>query len=179
MEGNHYKYVSEMGAYDIEQIMESYGEDVWQYAFFITKKHDLADDIAQEVFIKAYKAIASFRGESTLKTWLLKITRNCAYTQLRKSFFRHSLLMQNVNDSSESLSAEEQYLEKEFVHDIWSKVMQLSRKYREVIVLSAHYHLTMEEMAETLQISTATIKTRLHRARKALFKKMKEGSANG
>lgn len=174
MEEKHYKYITEISVYDIERMMEKYGEDVWQYAFFLTKKHDLADDISQEVFIKAYRVVHTFRGQSTLKTWLLKITRNTSFSHLRKAFFRHHLLMQNITRDGTRQSAENDYIDKEFAHEIWTKVMQLSTKYREVIVLSGHYHLSMEEISDALQISISTVKTRLHRARKALAKIIQE-----
>ncbi|MNZ36242.1 ECF RNA polymerase sigma factor SigW [compost metagenome] len=175
MEEKHYQYMSEISTYDIERMMDEFGEDVWQYAFFLTKKHDMADDIAQEVFIKAYRAVQSFRGQSSLKTWLLKITRNTAYSHFRNPFYKRAVLMQHISLADTRKSAESDYMEQEFAHEIWSLVMRLSTKYREVIVLSGHYHLSMEEIADALQISVSTAKTRLHRARKALYKLMKEG----
>lgn len=168
-------YVFDDNRVDLKRLMEAYGEDVWQYAYFLTKKQDMADDIAQDVFLKAYHGIGSFRGEATLKTWLLKITRNTAFSYRRRAYFRYNLLMRSVEPHERHPSAEHEALENEFSHEIWHLVLQLPAKYREAIILSAHYQLTLEEMSHTLQIPLGTVKTRIHRARKALMKLTEEG----
>jgi len=76
LEDEYLRAVTQADAYDLHSMMERYGEDVWNYAFFLTKRRDMADDIAQDPFLKAYAGITSFRGEASLKTWLLKIARN-------------------------------------------------------------------------------------------------------
>lgn len=173
-QGLHYRYVERIGESELKRLMEDYGEDVWQYAYFLTKKRDMADDVSQEVFIKAFKSIGDFRGEATIRTWLLKITRNTAFSYRRKAYFRRHLLTDFTADQGKSPSAEETALALEFSHALWSKVMRLSRKYREAIILSAHYQQTMEEMADTLQISVNTAKSRLRRARRELLKLARE-----
>jgi RNA polymerase sigma-70 factor (ECF subfamily) len=170
MQGRHYQYLSQISAHDLKQLMEAYGEDVWQYAFFLTKKRDLADDISQEVFIKVYKSVHEFRGTCTLKTWLLQITRNTAFSHRRKAYFRYHVLTGFAGGDKRQSSAEEIVLEQEFANELWSQVLTLSRKYREVLILNAHYQLSLEEIAELLQISVNTVKSRLHRARKTLLK---------
>lgn len=68
-------YASEM---TLREMMEEYGSDVWNYAFFLTRSREQANDISQEVFLKAYKNVGKYRGQSSMKTWLLTITRNTA-----------------------------------------------------------------------------------------------------
>ncbi|WP_379143357.1 RNA polymerase sigma factor [Paenibacillus sp. sgz500992] len=51
----------------LREMMESYGSDVWHYAFFLTGSREQADDISQEVFLKAYRNIGKYRGRSTLR----------------------------------------------------------------------------------------------------------------
>lgn len=79
MELEYVAKMSEMDTQTLNEMMNQYGNDIWNYAYFLTKQHALADDIAQEVFIKAYYGIHTFRGQSTLKTWLLTITRHTAF----------------------------------------------------------------------------------------------------
>lgn len=179
MKNQHYSPVSGIGADGFTRLMEEYGEDVWHYAFFLTKKTDLADDIAQEVFIKAYKAVGHFRGESSIKTWLLKITRNTVFSYRRKAYFRLNVLVRNVPASGALVSAEQEYMEQQFVHEIWSCVLALPRKFREVIILNGYHQMAMEEIADTLQISVNTAKSRLHRARKALSLRLEEVREDG
>ncbi|QGQ94147.1 RNA polymerase sigma factor [Paenibacillus psychroresistens] len=170
-------YLEHMNTIEIPQlkdIMEFYGEDIWNYAYFITKNHSLADDIAQEVFFKAYKHIATFRGGSSLKTWLLKITRNTALSFLKLAFVRKVSLVGFIFNSGTSPSPESQFFAQFQLDEMWSIVMSLPIKFREVLILHAHYELSMEEISSTLDISIGTVKSRLNRARSKSIKQLKE-----
>ncbi|MFC6648865.1 RNA polymerase sigma factor [Paenibacillus rhizoplanae] len=70
----------------LRQIMKLYGEDVWNYIYFLTKNSDQADELTQEVFIKCFYRIRTYRGASSLKTWLFTIARNTVFSY-RKSRF--------------------------------------------------------------------------------------------
>ncbi|WP_419885028.1 RNA polymerase sigma factor [Paenibacillus sp. B-A-8] len=78
-------YASEM---TLREMMEEYGSDVWNYAFFLSRSREQANDISQEVFLKAYKNVGKYRGQSSMKTWLLTITRNTAFSWSKNSFWR-------------------------------------------------------------------------------------------
>ena len=80
----------------LTDLMNAFGEDVWRYAYSITRKRDHADDITQDVFLKVYNHLFAFRGDSSVKTWILTITRNTAYDYKRKAFFRKVVLTDNV-----------------------------------------------------------------------------------
>ncbi len=58
-----------------EALMHEYGQEVWNYAYSIVKNQSMAEDIAQDVFLQVFRHVVSFRNESSMKTWLLKITR--------------------------------------------------------------------------------------------------------
>lgn len=73
--------------YTLSSIMDDYGNDVWNYAYFLTKSAEQADELSQEVFIRAYSGIALYRGDCSLKTWLLTITRNTTFTYRKSRFF--------------------------------------------------------------------------------------------
>ena len=77
--------------YTLSSMMDDYGNDVWNYAYFLTKSAEQADELSQEVFIRAYSGIANYRGDCSLKTWLLTITRNTTFTYRKSRFFRSSL----------------------------------------------------------------------------------------
>ncbi len=148
--------------------MNKYGQDVWNFAFSICKNRQLADDIAQDVFLQVYRHVATFRGESSVKTWLLKITRNISYNYRKSAFIRKVTLVDLVHRTGQSQSAEDIFLEQEAVSEVWLCVFQLPVKFREVIVLDAKYHLSVSEIAGVLNISEGTVKSRLHRARKKM-----------
>jgi len=169
------KYLSESSDAKaiVEELMTEYGKDVWNYAFSITRKWDQADDITQEVFIKVYKNIFTFRSEASVKTWLLAITRNMALDYRKSAFYRRVTLIDFISSRGEQSSAEQEVIEQMAINDMWKAVLKLPVKYREVLILYAHYQLSMKEMAEVLGVSVGTVKSRLFHARNKISK-MKE-----
>ncbi|MCD9025344.1 RNA polymerase sigma factor [Cohnella sp. NL03-T5] len=154
--------------------MEEHGQEVWNYAYFLTKNVDMSDDIAQDVFLRAFLHIASFRGQSTVRTWLFSITRNTAINYRKNAFFRKVTLLEWIHSASSASSAEEQYMSRTFTDTIWQLVLKLPPKYREVLVLDAKYELPLSEIASLLRVSSGTVKSRLHRARSKMKEFMKE-----
>lgn len=71
----------------LNDLMNEYGNDVWNFAFYLIRRSDAADDICQDVFLTLYEKLHTFRGESSIKSWLLTITRNKAYKYRRNAFF--------------------------------------------------------------------------------------------
>jgi len=159
----------------LRELMTAYGDDVWNYAFSICRKTDLADDITQDVFLKVYRRLTSFRGESSVKTWLLTITRNTALDYKRSAFWRRVTLMDVISPHGSHRSAENEAMENMSVNGIWTKVLQLPPKYREVLILFAHHQLSMKEIADVLGISVGTVKSRLHHARLNILKAKERG----
>ncbi|GGG67960.1 RNA polymerase sigma factor [Paenibacillus radicis (ex Gao et al. 2016)] len=168
MEEQYWKYLNGMDADLLRELMEQFGQEVWNLAYILTKRHDLADDITQDVFFNAYRNIRFFRGESSIQTWLLSITRNTSINYLRTAFIRKVTLMEWVSDLGNSPSAEKEVLEQTFSDDIWRMVMELPLKYREVLILFGKYELSIKEIAKTLNISEGTVKSRMSRARKKM-----------
>lgn len=172
---NYLQYTSEMDNLSLEEVMDQYGTDVWNYAYFLTKDTEMADDISQEVFIKCYKSIGSFRGKSTLKTWLLTITRNTTFSYRKSRYFRSRSFVEllRLQDSqtlmdqrSSAASAESEYISREHVNEIWDVIMQLPDKLREVLVLDLKFEMSVKEISELMGIARGTVKSRLSRARK-------------
>ncbi|BBI31662.1 RNA polymerase sigma factor [Cohnella abietis] len=150
------------------ELMMTYGKDVWHYAYFMTKRRDLADDITQDVFVKVYEHLDTFRGGSSVKSWLLTITRNTSLDYLKTAWIRRVQLVPSWFRQDYQRSAENEWFSSEEKNHIWSLVLDLPRKQREVLLLFAHHHLSMKEIAELLELSEGTVKSRLHRARQAM-----------
>lgn len=174
MDEEYLKTVSHIDSPEIETLVHKYWHDIWQYAFFLTRKEHMADDIAQDTFIRAFRSINSFRGQSTVKTWLLKITRNTAYTYKKSSFLRKVSLVGFLAETRPMPSAESEYFTKAFSDELWNSVLKLPQSSREILILSAQYGLQQAELSELLGIAEGTVKSRLHRARKKLVKRMRE-----
>jgi len=155
----------------LNELMSAYGKEVWNYAFSITRKWDMADDITQEVFIKVYKNLHAFRSDSSVKTWLLTITRNTAIDFKRSAFLRKVTLTDRIGDSAGvRLSAEHDALEQLASSEIWKLVLELPVKYREVLILYAHHQMSLKEIADMLGVTEGTVKSRMFHARRKLSK---------
>ncbi|AEI45809.1 RNA polymerase sigma factor [Paenibacillus mucilaginosus] len=177
MEGNmkfeYLKYLSESSDKKaiLHDLMTAYGQDVWNYAYSMTRKWDQADDITQEVFLKVYRNLYSFRCESSVKTWLLAITRNMTLDYRKSAFLRRVTLVDYfLPGNTAQASAEDEVMAELALDDMWSLVLELPVKYREVLILFAHHQLSMKEMAEVLGVSEGTVKSRLYHARSKISK---------
>lgn len=160
---------------DLYELMTMYGHDVLRYAYAITGNRQLSEDIAQEVFIQVYRQVGSFRGQSSFKTWLFAITRNLAINELRSGYWRRIVLLEWVKPGQYGKSAEDLVMEAQSRQDLKSIILGLPIKLREVLILYYEHDLTMAEIAKLMNISEGTVKSRLHRARKAVEQQWKEG----
>lgn len=147
------------------EMMETYGQDVWNYVYFLTKRRDVADDISQDVFLKALQNVQHFEGRSSVKTWLFAIARNLTMNYLGSSFIRKVTLVEWVAPKNHERSAEMEAIGSMEVSRIWQHVLSLPVKFREVLLLEFHHQLPRREIASLLDISEGTVKSRLHRAR--------------
>ncbi|MGO4695599.1 RNA polymerase sigma factor [Paenibacillus sp. 2TAB26] len=170
METDYLKHIDVIDATEMYNLMTLYGDDVFGFAYAITKNREQAKDIAQETFIKAYYKMHTFRGQSSFKTWLLAIARNLALNELKSSYFRKILLFESVNHSEVAPSAEAAFLRNQNSVEVWEIILRLSVKLREVLILDLEHELSINEMSSLLGLSEGTVKSRLFRARKAVEK---------
>ncbi|MCQ6557736.1 sigma-70 family RNA polymerase sigma factor [Paenibacillus mendelii] len=177
LEESHWKHLTNLDAGLLRNLMEQYGQDVWSLAYIMTKRHDLADDVTQDVFLNAYRNFESFRGESSVKTWLLSMARNTSVNYMRTAFMRRVTLTAWISSKATSPSAEHEVVEQSLSDDIWRTVLKLPLKFREVLILHGKYDLSVKEIADTLGISEGTVKSRLSRARQRVSAHWKEGEA--
>lgn len=152
----------------LSELMERFGEDVWNFALFLTRRQEVADDLSQEVFLAAYRGIYSFRGDCSVKSWLLTITRNKALHYLQSAFIRKVTLTDRLFTRGNSPPAEQVLFDRMENWTLWDTVLRLPRKYREVLILDYHYGLKQKDIAKLLHISEGTVKSRSHRAKKTL-----------
>lgn len=146
-------------------LMEGYGNDVIRLAYSILKHRQLAEDVAQEVFIKCYKNLDNFRNESSYKTWIFRITINSC-KDVKKSWHYRNIVINDffTNFKKDDAAFEEKPFneENEFLSH---QIMKLPNNFREVIILFYYHDLSIEEIADLLNCKPNTIKSRLHRGR--------------
>ncbi len=130
-------------------------------------------DLSQEAFVRAWRHIRSFRGQSGFYAWYSSILRNACSTWLRR---RHRNKSQGLRESAAvaapqsdpALLAERH----EEAQRLWRAIVQLPTKHREIIVLNHFQHLSYKEIADVLGIPPGTVMSRLHAARGALRAKL-------
>jgi RNA polymerase sigma-70 factor (ECF subfamily) len=154
-------------------LIQPYELSVYRMAMSFVKDETEAEDVAQEAFLKAFRNLASFRGESKFSTWLISITLNEARRRLRR---QSAARMESLDEPPEEGGKVSPALLRDW-REIPSEALQsaienLSPLYREVLVLRDIEELTIEETAGTLAISISSVKVRLHRARIMLQKEL-------
>jgi RNA polymerase sigma factor (sigma-70 family) len=160
----------------LELLMSQYGKDVIRLAFTYTKEKQLAEDIAQEVFIRCYQNLDVFRHESSYKTWIFRITINLCRDYFRSWNYKHLTISDFFTKTSfTNRTPETEYMIQEKSRQIGEKVLALPVKYREVIILYYYEEMSYNEISELLNMSQQAIKSRLHRARHKLQKSIEKG----
>jgi RNA polymerase sigma-70 factor (ECF subfamily) len=145
------------------------GKAIGSAALMLGSQHD-AQDAAQEAFVRAWRSIRRFTGQSKFSTWFHTILRNICVDRLRKRKRRgtpgelHDVHAHPNPDCDPVHQAEQA----ERRRRVWQAIQQLSDAHREVIVLNHFQHMSYREMAEVLNIPFGTVTSRLHAARKAL-----------
>jgi RNA polymerase sigma-70 factor (ECF subfamily) len=157
-------------AFDL--LLPRYQDRVFRLAFSMMHNETQAEDIAQDVFVKIWKALPGYHGGASLSTWIYTITRNTCLTELKKRSTRptvslHEPEMEAVADTIPALQAHDADAGMEM--DAEQLLAQLPEKYRRVITLFYLEQKSYEEAAAMLGIPLGTVKTLLFRAKKELL----------
>jgi len=162
-------------------IVDKYQQRIYNIAFRMTNNHDDALDLAQESFIRIYRALASYKGESAFSTWIHRIASNVCLDELRKkkrqplvALSTDATMSGEEGEYSIEFAAgdedtpEQHLLRNEVRREIALALSQVSPEHRIVLVLRDIQGYSYEEMAEIIGVNVGTIKSRLNRARIAL-----------
>lgn len=168
-----------MQDYDtISELMDRYGTTILHLAYSYVRNRQTAEDLTQEIFIKCYENLSTFKGEAAIQTWLYRIAINhCKdyvkswhYRKVYTSEFISALLKVQQN------GAEKEYIKKADRNELYDHILSLPIKYKEVIVLAYFHELTMGEISVVCGVNVNTIKSRISRAKKLLKETIIEGS---
>jgi len=163
-----------------EELIERFQQPVYTLASRLLNDPAEAADVVQEVFLKVFRSISHFRGQSSLKTWLYRITVNEAHNA-RRWFFRHRSRETELDGTAEDnhhnwretvadhgRSPFEEACSEEQHRIIEAALLRLNPHFREAVVLRDITDLSYEEIAEVLDVSLGTVKSRILRGREAL-----------
>ncbi len=130
---------------------------------------DLARDAVQETFVKAYRALPSFRGECSEKTWLMRIAMNVCHDMRRGSWFRIVDRRVSLEDLPEPV-----YSPHDEENGMMTAILSLPDRDRRIILLYYYHNLTLQEIADTFGISQPAVSKRLKKAQGKLQAMLKE-----
>lgn len=157
-------------------LVDRYQSFVFTLALRFTKNREDAEEVAQDIFIKAYRSLADFRGASKFSTWLYTIVNTTCITFLRKKRLEtHSLDNEKVFEAADNLESGMRanlVEQKSRVIMVNRAIHMLNTDDAEIITLFYKGEQTLEEIATVLRIEPNTAKVRLHRARTRLKEKM-------
>ncbi|GAB6930323.1 sigma-70 family RNA polymerase sigma factor [Paenibacillus sp. JCM 10914] len=162
----------------LEQVMSEYGNSILRTAYFYLNDRHMAEDVSQEVFLRAYRNWESFRGDSSVKTWLTQIAINACRDRLGLKMSQEQPTDPVLMKQSALRSVEEEAMERLDQSTILKYIAQLPVHYHEVIYLYYYMDLGTREIAEATGAPEGTVRGRLHRAREILGEYLtKEGLA--
>ncbi len=157
-------------------IVNRYQNYVFTLAFRFTKNREDAEEVAQDIFVKAYRSLSDFRGASKFSTWLYTIVNTTCITFLRKKrLVTHSLDDERVfetADNQNSAFRADQIEQKSKTSMVNKAIALLDHNDAEIITLFYKAEQSLEEIGEILGLDPKTAKVRLHRARQRLKEKM-------
>ncbi len=155
-----------------EQVVTQFGSMVVNLSFrFIGNKPD-AEDVTQDVFIKFWKNINSYKGESSLKTWIYRITVNESLNFVRRKKINSFIgLLESAILPSEH-SSEDSLIKKEESNLVRKAIRALPKNQRIAIILRSFKNLSYHEIAEIMEISKSSVESLLFRAKKGLKRKL-------
>lgn len=165
-----------------DKIVNSYKNRIFGMAYKFTNDYDETQDLAQEVFLKVYRQIKNFRGDSKLSTWIYRISVNtCLDWKKKKNRLKSINFSSMVNEENkdqtidikdESMLPDEVILKGEDQKQVHKLIYELSDKYKTVLIMYHFNEMSYSDIATALNIPQRTVETRLYRARRMLKDKI-------
>ncbi|MDM5297776.1 sigma-70 family RNA polymerase sigma factor [Bacillus pumilus] len=151
----------------IEKIYVEHYQEITKYLYRRTGNMETAKDLSQDVFIKALHGLSSFKGHSSVKTWLYTIAYHTFVNDYRRKVKRPVADVEDFDQlEQQAFLTPEHYMEKQAeLQRLWDNINRLKDSYRDVLILRDIQELSYEEVAEVLNWTLSKVKTTLHRSR--------------
>lgn len=145
------------------QIVRDYSERLWWHVRRFVNSHEDADDLLQEIFLKVWTALPSFRGEAQLFTWVWRIATNETLNHLRKEKVRAALKFSSVDAEMERrIQADPYFKGTQAERELAKAVLKLPEKQRQVFIMRWWDDLSYEEMSAITGTSVGALKASYH-----------------
>lgn len=173
---------------EFEKLVTAYEKNVYNIALRLVGDPEDAADMTQETFIKAYRALGSFRGDSKFSVWLYRIASNVCLDFLRSRSRRKQVSLSVEDEYGEAFmelpdmsgNPEEQLMKKLSMEAVRRGLEQLPPQQRQILVLRELGGLSYAELAQSLGLEEGTVKSRIFRARKRLCAMLlRDGNISG
>ena len=153
------------------ELVTRYQDRIYHYLYRMTGSREDAEDLAQDTFVRAYLALATFKRGWPLAPWLFRIATNLCINLLKRRG-RMAHLPDETEIVDQRVSVESEVEAREMKRELEDAILDLPEVYRAPVLLRHLYQLSYEEMAHALDIPLGTVKTRLFRAREMLRAKI-------
>ncbi|MBB4826293.1 RNA polymerase sigma-70 factor (ECF subfamily) [Sporosarcina luteola] len=158
---------------EFEEIYIEHSDSIYRFIYIYVRHHELAEDLTQETFYRAYKKIDDFKGEAGVSTWLRKIARNATYDYLRrKKIIQFFSFGKEDYIDFHTHSPETQYVKSEETRELYQAIVSMRKAYRDVLILRRLSENSIKETAYILGWTEAKVKSTMARAMKALKKEI-------
>jgi RNA polymerase sigma-70 factor (ECF subfamily) len=156
-----------------EQIYQRHAEMVFNLAFRMTGDREEAADVSQETFLRVHRYCGRFRGRSSLKTWIYRVTVNCCRSRFRRNQNWRTRILSGALETVEQVpdtrrGPEDRTLARDRGEMVTGALRRLPEPFREAVVLRDLEGLTYEEIANVLGVRIGTVRSRIARGRDRL-----------
>ena len=161
-------------------LVDNYKDMVYSLAYKMTKNKEESEEVSQDTFIKAYKNLNKFKGESKFSTWLYRIAYHTSLDQIKKNknnnatFEIHEVTLNQIQSADDILQGIER---KERAKIMDECLLRLPEEERSILWMFYYDELSLKEIVEVTSLSEANVKVKLHRARKRLLTIVEENVA--
>ena len=155
----------------LDQMVQQYEKDLLRICCIYLRDRTAAEDVVQETFLKAFRNLDSFRGESSEKTWLIRIAVNCCRDYRKSAWYRYV----DPRVSIDQLPVLSSAPPSDDHVALTMAIMKLEPKYREVVLLYFYEGLPIKEIAKMLNLTEAAVSSRIHKAKIRLRDELEGG----
>ena len=164
-------------------LVKAYQNKVYSLAYYVTKNHHDAEDVAQEVFIKMWRALPTYRGDAP-DAWIMKIAKNTCLDFIKQKKRVEPLeyeidgesVERPIPDTDAQSNPSEAFVLQQRRQEVQNALLRLGEEHREILTLRYMNGLSYEQLQEVLGVGAGTVKSRLSRAKKALQNILKLGN---
>ena len=164
-------------------LVKAYQDRVYSLAYYVTKNHHDAEDVAQEVFLKIWRSLPSYRGDAP-DAWVIKIAKNTCLDFIKQKKRVEPLeyevdgemLERPIPDTDVQSNPPDAAVRAEQRKQVEKAILQLGDEHREILTLRYMDGLSYEQLCDVLDVGMGTVKSRLSRAKKSLQNILKSGN---